>query len=298
MRLSLTRYLAIRVGVVVLAVLALALAGSYTDSGSVHAAGQQVMAPAKGQSPNVDKIQAAGKIRVAVAIALPTIGQDPKTGEYFGVAIEIPKRIASALGVKLELIPAGWDVLIAGLQAKRFDLVAAGLYATPERKKVIDFVTYTDMGFCYAVLKSNQKINKLEEMNDPSVKIGTYTGTGTEQNVRRTYPKATMDTVVSQPGEELRLNDLLAGRIDVAPFDSPLALVVEKEYSQVKIVPGGAASCAKHPDIPTPVGLGLPKGDDAYKSFVQAIVSQMQSGGEIDAILAKYSTPEYLKIAK
>src|SRR5438309_5650551 len=282
MRLSLARCLTVRAGVVVVAVLGLALSGSFIDSGSVHAAGQQAMAPAKGQSPNVDRIRGAGKSRVAVAVALPTIGQDPKSGEYFGVAIEIPKRIANVLGVKLELVPAGWDVLIAGLQANRFDLVAAGLYATPERKKVIDFVTYTDMGFCYAVLKSNQKINKLADMNDPSVRIGTYTGTGTEQNVRRTYPKAMMDTVISQPGEELRLNDLLANRIDVAPFDSPLSIVVEKEYSQVKIVPGGAAFCAKHPDIPTPVGLGLPKGDDAYKSFVQAVVSQMQSKGEID----------------
>jgi ABC-type amino acid transport substrate-binding protein len=279
----------------VLATLVLAVSTAISP-GSVHAAG--VVAPAKGQSPNLDRVRASGTYRVAVAIALPTIGQDPKTGEYFGVAIEIAKRLSKALGTKLELIPAGWDVLIAGLQANRFDLLAAGLYATPERKKVIDFVTYVDIGFCYAALKSNQKVNSLNDLNTPSVKIGTYTGTGTLQTVKRAYPNATIDAVVSQPGEELRLNDLLAGRIDVAPFDSPLALVVEKEYPQVKVIPGGAANCAKHPDHPTPVGLGIPKDDAAYKAFVQAVVDDMQSKGEIDGLLAKYSTPEYLKITK
>ena len=45
----------------------------------------EVAAPAPGESPTVDAIRDAGKFRAGVAIALPIIGQDPRTGEgiYF-----------------------------------------------------------------------------------------------------------------------------------------------------------------------------------------------------------------------
>lgn len=257
-----------------------------------------IAVPEKGQSAMIDSILESGTLRSAVAVALPIVGQDPSTNEYFGVGIEIPKRVAEALGVQVEIIPAGWDVMIAGLQSNRWDMVTGGLYATPARLEVVDMVTYDINGFCYAVLKTNDKINSVADLDNPDVVIGTYTGTGTLQAVSKAHPLPRYDTVVQGPGQTLRLDDLLAGRFDAAPFDSPIAAVLEAKHPDVKIIPGGAAGCMKEPDVSTPVGLALPKGDSVYTGFVSDIIKRMQDSGEMAALFKKFTSPEYMQIAE
>jgi polar amino acid transport system substrate-binding protein len=247
--------------------------------------------PAKGQSPTVDKIKEAGKLRAGVAVALPWLGQDPKTGAYFGAAHDLGQRIAELLGVKLEIVPSGWDVIVAGLQAKQFELALAPLFATEKRKAVIDFANYTEAGTCYMVLKTNAKVNKLEDMNKAEVVIGTFTGTGTEQEIRKKYPNAKINSVVQAPGGGTRVTEVMTNRIDVGPFDSPLAVALQQKYPQIKIVPE-AAVCIKQPDVPVPIGTGFNKGDPAWAKFVTAVVDKMKP--QLADTIAKFSTLEFL----
>lgn len=257
---------------------------------AVQASAQQV--PAKGQSPTVDKIKEAGKLRAGVAVALPWLGQDPKTGQYFGAAHDLGQKLAQTLGVKLELVPSGWDVIVAGLQAKQFELALAPLFATEKRKAVIDFANYTEAGTCYMVLKTNAKVNALTDLNKPDVVIGTFTGTGTEQEIVKKYPKAKINSVVQAPGGGTRVVEVLTNRIDAAPFDSPLALALATKYPQVKVVPE-PNNCIRKPDIPIPIGVGYNKGDAAWAKFVTAVVEQMKS--QLADTIAKFSTLEFLQ---
>jgi polar amino acid transport system substrate-binding protein len=252
-----------------------------------------ITVPGPGESPTIDKIRKNGKLRAGVAIAAPWLLQDPNTGEYFGPAIEITKRIAELLNVEVEYVPSNWDVIIAGIQADKFDIAVAPLFATPQRKEVVDFVTYTVAGTCYAVLKENAKVNSLDDLNNPDVKIITFTGTGTEQGIKAKYPKATIVSVSPPPGAQIAIEDVLVGRVDVAPFDSPLAVVIAKKYPQVKIIPGGPEDCINNPDIPFPIGMAFQKGDTKMAEFLQIVVNDMQE--EINQLILKYSQPEYLE---
>src|SRR5262245_33402786 len=98
-----------------------------------------VSVPAPGQSPTIDEILANGKLRAGVAIAAPWLLQDPATNKYYGPAADVIERIGQTLGVPVEYVDSGWDVLIAGLQSDKFDVTAAPMFATPDRMKVIDF---------------------------------------------------------------------------------------------------------------------------------------------------------------
>ena len=259
----------------------------------VSEAPSEVVAPAAGESPTVDAIRAAGKLRAAVAVALPVIGQDPKTGEFFGPAIEIGQWIADGLGVELELVESNWDVIIAGLQANKYELAIAGLYATPARREVVDFVTYYEMGFCHMALKDNDKIQTLDDLNSPDVVACQYTGTGTEQSVMEKYPNVTLDSMVSPPGGETRIEEVLAGRCDFCTIDSPLILVYQMEYPQIKVLPESAEYCFTHPDMASDVGLALNYGDAALKAYIESLVKAHKD--DIDALFEKYSAPEYLR---
>ena len=247
--------------------------------------------PAKGQSPTVDKIKEAGKLRGGVAVALPWLGQDPKTGKYFGAANDLGERLAQRLGVKLEIVPSGWDVIVAGLQARQFELVMAPLFATDKRKAVVDFANYTEAGTCYMLLKTNSKVSTLADLNKPEVVIGTFTGTGTEQEIQKKYPKGKINSVVQAPGGGTRVTEVLTNRIDVAPFDSPLAVALEQKYPQIKIVPA-ANECIRKPDVPIPIGVAYAKGDPAFAKFVTAVVEEMKP--QLTDAIAKFSTLEFL----
>jgi ABC-type amino acid transport substrate-binding protein len=250
--------------------------------------------PAKGASKTIDKIREQHELRAGVAVSPPYLAQDPSTGKWFGPAEEIGQRAASLLGVDLKLIPSVWSVIIAGLQGNRYEVALAPLFATDKRRQVVDFVTYANPGTCYLVRKDNPKpINTLDDLNQPSVLIGTWTGGGTEQNVLAKYPKAGNNSIPMPVSGVHRIEDLLTRRIDVYPFDSSLAVVFAEEYPQFKVIPGGPEACRKAPDIPAPLGLAFNYGDPAFKKFWEAIVADMKD--QIIASSEKYGSSEYLR---
>jgi polar amino acid transport system substrate-binding protein len=253
---------------------------------------QGVEPPAKGQSVAIDRIRASGTLRAGAAAALPWLGQNPTTHEFFGPSVEMGKELADRLGVKLVLIPSGYDTIIAGLQANQFDLTIAALSATEKRKQVVDFVNYTIAGTCYAVLADNGKVNSLADLNQPAVSIGTWSGTGTEQVVKEKYTKATINSVMMPVPGSNRMEEVIAKRIDAATLDSPRARLVVHQFPQLKIIPGGPDECIAHPDLPVPIGIAISKGDPAFEAWLQAVIAQMQ--GKIDAAITKYSSLDYM----
>jgi polar amino acid transport system substrate-binding protein len=248
--------------------------------------------PAKGQSRTVDAIKSRNTIRVGANVALPWLGQNPSTRDFFGPAIEIGEEIAKALDAKMTISTAASDVIVAGLQANQFDLAIAPLFATPRRMEVVDFVNWTIAGQCYAALKDNAKVNSLQDIDNPAVVIGTWTGTGADQAIKAKYTKATYNSVVMPVGGANRMEEVLAKRIDLATLDSARAHLVVHQFPQMKIIPGGPENCIKNPDVPTPIGMAFAKGDPAFAKFLTDLVTEMRP--KIDASLAKHSSLEHM----
>jgi ABC-type amino acid transport substrate-binding protein len=256
------------------------------------AAAQAAEVPAKGQSRTIDAIKSSGTIRVGANVALPWLGQNPNTREFYGPAIEIGEEIAKALGAKMQISTAASDVIVAGLQANQFDLAIAPLFATPRRMEVVDFVNWTEAGQCYAALKENDKVNSLTDLDKASVVIGTWTGTGADQAIKAKNKNATYNSIVMPVGGSNRMEEVLAKRIDLATLDSARAHLVVHQFPQLKIIPGGPDNCIKNPDVPTPIGMAFAKGDPALAKFLGDLVKEMKP--KIDASLAKYSSLEHM----
>lgn len=58
-----------------------------------------------------------------------------------GYDVQIAKYIANALGLRLEINAIVWDSLIPGVKAGTYDLIAAGMSPTAERKAEVDFTS-------------------------------------------------------------------------------------------------------------------------------------------------------------
>jgi ABC-type amino acid transport substrate-binding protein len=240
-------------------------------------------------SKTIDKIKQAGTIRVGVAAALPWLGQDPKTNQYFGPATIIAETVAQKLGVKLEYVPQDFSVIVAALQSDKIDLADAPLFATPKRLEVIDIAPWANSGECYLVLKTNTKVKTTADLDNPDVKITGLQGTGSLQSVQAKYPKATYVIVQGSAGQEADFLDVLNGKADAAIIDSPVAPGYAAKYPELKVVPD---DCQTNSDVPTPIGIGYNKGDDGWATFLKDTLKELES--QLEAGITKYSTPEYL----
>ena len=87
------------------------------------------------------EIQRAGVIKIGTEGAYPPFTYHDKSGKLVGFDVEIGELIASGLGVKPEFVEGKWDGLIAGVDAKRYDLVLNEVAITPERLKNMTFQT-------------------------------------------------------------------------------------------------------------------------------------------------------------
>jgi polar amino acid transport system substrate-binding protein len=246
------------------------------------------------ESPTIQAIQERGVLRVGANVAPPWMMQDPGTGEWIGAGSDWAKELADELGVEVEFVETDWGLFVTALQTDKIDLTATALWETPERNEVIDFVTWSQSGMCYLVLKDNEQLTSLDDFDDPSVTIGTWTGSGGESIVKEEFANATIESVAQPPGQVERLIDVFAGRIDVTFIDSGLAPAYESEFPQIKILPGGGEGCATNPHRGTAIGAGIAKGDADWKAHVQDFIDARAD--QIQANLLRYSTEEYLLV--
>lgn len=81
---------------------------------------------------------ANGTVRAAVYSGMPPAGY-LKDGQLVGSEIDILCRFCTEYGYALEMTDVNFDGLISGLTSGRYDLVAAFLTITEERKESVDF---------------------------------------------------------------------------------------------------------------------------------------------------------------
>ena len=88
----------------------------------------------------LERIRAGELIRIGYANESPYGYLDNATGEVTGEAPEIAKVILDRIGAEhVEAVITDFGSLIPGLKAGRFDIIAAGMYITPDRAKEIAF---------------------------------------------------------------------------------------------------------------------------------------------------------------
>lgn len=89
--------------------------------------------------PSLERIRKAGSIRIGYAVEAPHAFLSP-TGEVTGQSPEVARRVAARLGIEnIEWRLVEFGSLLAELQEGRIDVVAAGMFITPERAALVSF---------------------------------------------------------------------------------------------------------------------------------------------------------------
>ncbi|WP_377297271.1 amino acid ABC transporter substrate-binding protein [Rhizobium sp. SGZ-381] len=88
---------------------------------------------------NLNAIQSAGTIKIGTEGTYAPFTFHDASGKLVGFDVEIGEAVAKKLGVKPQFIEGKWDGLIAGLDAKRYDVVINQVGITEARKQKYDF---------------------------------------------------------------------------------------------------------------------------------------------------------------
>lgn len=171
--------------------------------------------PAPQGEATLERIRRTGVARVGFANEAPYafVGDD---GGLTGEAPEIARHILQGLGVgRIEGVLTEFGSLIPGLKAGRFDLIAAGMYITPERCGEIAFSEPTySIGEAFIVAAENPlDLHSYEDVAaNADATLGVVAGT-----VERNYARLLGipdDRVVVFPDPPSAIAGVAAGRVD------------------------------------------------------------------------------------
>lgn len=164
----------------------------------------------------LDRIRREGVVRVGYANEAPYAYMDTATNRLTGEAPEILRVIMKRLGVaEVEGVLTEFGSLIPGLKARRFDIIAAGMYITPERCDQISFSNPSYViGEAFVVPKGNPlELHSFEDVaKHATAKLGVMAGAVEHGYARRTgVPDG---RIVVFPDNISGLDGVRAGRID------------------------------------------------------------------------------------
>jgi len=140
-----------------------------------------------------------GKIRIGSSPDWPPYEfYDPaKPGVFIGFEVELMEMIAERLGLEVEWIEMGFDLIIPEVKDKAIDLGVSGFSITPERLEVIQYtMPHSITEGQIIMLKSRRdelgitEIDSLEKLDELGITCGTGVGTTQEAELGEQAPGA------------------------------------------------------------------------------------------------------------
>jgi polar amino acid transport system substrate-binding protein len=150
---------------------------------------------AQGAAPPsaIEEIKKRGILMVGLSTFVPWAMRS-KSGELIGYEVDVAKKLAEDMGVKVELVPTAWDGIIPALLAGKFDFIIGGMTITPARNLTVNFTSpYSATGVEIAASKKvAASFAKLDDFNKPSVTVVARRGSSAAAAATRFLPKATL----------------------------------------------------------------------------------------------------------
>lgn len=269
-------------GTAVFAALALAFAAGSAQAGEV-----------------LDRIQAAGLIKIATDANWAPQSFVNDQNEMDGFDVDVGKAIAAHLGVKAEFVTPGWDIITAGNWQGRWDMHVGSMTPTTERAKIFDFPAVYYYTPAAVAVHNDSTAAKLADLNGKVV--GTTTSSTFEAYANNDLvldvagaPAFTYEfkagEVKSYANSSTAFDDLRLGdgtRLDAVVSSLPSIIDAGKAGYPIKQL--GA------PVFYEPLAVATEHGDAELNAKVTEAVEAMKADGTLGALSVKWYGVDYTK---
>ncbi|HEY4041138.1 MAG TPA: ABC transporter substrate-binding protein [Rhodopila sp.] len=211
--------------------------------------------------------------------------QDPS--KYVGFDIDLVQAFGACLGFGVTYKPVAFAALLTTLSSGQADIVISDIYATKERAKAADFITYSKVFDGVLVVKGNPK--HLTGINASMCDAAAAENTGyVEVPLLQDLAEPCKSAGKAAPSIQLYDNNadciqaILAGRADTYVNDVNTVDQAVKAYPD-KLEKSVAVT------LPYSVGIAVPKGKPEFRDAILAALVEVQSSGMEAALLKKWS---------
>jgi polar amino acid transport system substrate-binding protein len=219
----------------------------------------------------IEQIAKRGVIKVGMDVFVPWAMKDKK-GELIGFEIDMAKKLAEDMGVKIEFIPTKWSGIIPALTTGKFDVLIGGMTITTQRNLKINFTRpyyYTEQGLM--AHKKKAAGFKVSDFNSPDVTIAARLGSTAAVAAKQQFPKAKLRLFDDEPAavQELR-NGNVHAMVSAQPLPSSTAI----EYPDTIMVYDEVMMLEA-------IGIGVRKGDSDTLNLINNWIEINRNNGWI-----------------
>ncbi len=224
----------------------------------------------------LDQIKTDGVLKIGTEGTYAPFTFHNEEGELTGFDVDVAREVASRLDLEAQFVETKWDGMFAGLDAKRFDMVANEVGIRDDRKEKYDFSDpYIQSK---AVLIVNADDDSIQSFEDLKGKNAGQSLTSNYGDLARSYGAE----IVAVDGFNQSVDLLLSGRIDGTINDSL------SYYDFVKQRPDVALKIADSADNSAQSGFMFRKGNEALVDAVNGALKAMIEDGTYSEISQKW----------
>jgi glutamate transport system substrate-binding protein len=231
-------------------------------------------------------LQTKGKITVGTKFDQPLFGlKNPVTGDVEGFDVEMAKIIAAGIfggtaedaGDKIEFVETVSKNREPFIQEGKVDFVVATYTINDTRKQVVDFAgPYYVAGQDIMVKADDTTIKSVTDLGGK--KVCSVTGSTSITNVVAKAPTADVSTSFDK--YSLCAEALADGRVTAVTTDNIILLGLIKDNP-------GKFKLVKSTFTTEPYGIGVKKGDDAFRTFINDTIDAAYKSGAWKAAFDK-----------
>lgn len=229
----------------------------------------------------LSEIQKRGTLRVGMEPGYMPFELTNQKGEIIGFDVDMAKRMAKAMDVKLELVSTAWDGIIPALLTGKFDIIMSGMTLTQQRNMSINFaLPYIVIGQTVLVNNKHQGVIKsYKDLNNEKFTVASKLGTTGEQATKRMIPTA---KYISYETEQEGVMEVANGKVDAFIYDMPFNAAAWAQRGQGKMY---------HLDTPftyEPLAWAVKQGDFDFVNWLNNFMIQIKNDGTYDKIYGKW----------
>ncbi|HOO39449.1 MAG TPA: transporter substrate-binding domain-containing protein [Deltaproteobacteria bacterium] len=219
----------------------------------------------------LEQVLKRGVLRVGMSTFVPWAMKD-KTGNLIGYEIDVAKRLAEDMGVKVEFIPTKWSGIIPALLTGKFDIIIGGMGIRPERNIKVNFsIPYEYTGMSIVAHKELAAgFASLDDFNDPKVSIAARIGTTAAAAAKKFCPQAQLRLF---DDESQAVQELLNGRVHALIASAPLPAFQAIKYPEKLFLPLEGEFTKE------PIGFAIVKGDVDTLNYLNSWITVVDSEG-------------------
>jgi len=193
----------------------------------------------------------------------------------YGYDVMMAKKVAEAMGCKLEIVKLDWDSLVPAVQSGKVDCVIAGQSITADRLQSVDFSNPYYYATIVALVKSDSKYASAKGLSDLAG------ASCTSQQSTIWYDKCCSqipngNVLAAQESAPAMLVALDTGKCDVVVTDKPTGQGAIIAYTDMKLLDfSGTGDDFKVSDEDINIGVSVKKGNTALTDKINGVLAGM-----------------------